>query len=78
MTDEERERAMHALNHSIRIANKFGPLIIDDAGQMGGTAATAAAILLSTFCAEMDMSLHDTVGLLMTIHKQTMALEREK
>jgi hypothetical protein len=78
MTEEERKEAEEILYRSVHIANKFGPLILDDADNIGGTAATSAAILLSSFCAAMGMSLHDTMGLLMSVHKQTMAMEREE
>jgi hypothetical protein len=77
MTEEERKKAEEILYRSIQIANKFGPLILDDADNLGGTAATSAAILLSSFSSAMGMTLHDTMGLLMSVHKQTMAMERE-
>jgi len=78
MTEEERKEGIEILNHSIRIANKFGPLILDDADNSGGTAATAAAIMMSSICSAMGMTLHDTMDLLMSVHKQTMDLEREQ
>jgi hypothetical protein len=78
MTDEERKEAEEILYRSVQIANKFGPLILDEADNMGGTAATSAAIMLSSFSSAMGMSLHETMGLLMSVHKQTMAMEREE
>lgn len=77
MTPEERDRNAELLVDAIRISNKFGPLILDDANNIGGTAATSAAIMMSQYCAAMGMSLHDTVSLLMAVHKQTMVLERD-
>ena len=77
MTPEERDHSTDILIDAIRISNKFGPLILDDADNIGGTAATTVAIMMSQYCAAMGMSMHDTVGLLMAVHKQTMALERE-
>jgi hypothetical protein len=77
MTEEERKEAEEILYRSIQIANKFGPLILDDADNIGGTAATAAAIMLSSFTSAMGMSLHDAMGLFMSVHKQTMAMERD-
>jgi hypothetical protein len=77
MTDEERKEGMEILYRSVHIANKFGPLILKDADNSGGTAATSAAILMSSYCAAMGMTLHDTMELLMSVHKQTMAFERE-
>jgi hypothetical protein len=78
MTDDERKEAEEILYRSVKIANKFGPLILDDADNMGGTAATAAAIMLSSFSSAMGMTLHDTMGFFMSVHKQTMAMEREE
>ena len=78
MTEEERKEARQIIFRSVQIANKFGPLILDDADNIGGTAATSAAILLSSFCAAMGMTLHDAMGLLMSVHKQTIAMEREE
>jgi hypothetical protein len=78
MTDDERKEAEDILYRSVKIANKFGPLILEDANGSGGTAATAAAIMLSSFCSAMGMSLHDTLALLHSVHKQTMAMEREE
>jgi hypothetical protein len=78
MTEEERKEAEEILFRSVQIANKFGPLILDDADNIGGTAATSAAIMLSSFCSAMGMSLHDTLALLHSVHKQTMAMEREE
>jgi hypothetical protein len=77
MTDDEYKEGMEILQRSVHIANKFGPLILDDADNMGGTAATSAAIMLSSFSSAMGMSLHDTLALLHSVHKQTMAMERE-
>ena len=78
MTDDERKESIDILIDAVRISNKFGPLILDDADNMGGTAATSAAIMLSSFCSAMGMSLHDTLALLHSVHKQTMAMEREE
>ena len=77
MTDEERKDEIAILIRAIQISNKFGPLILKDADNSGGTAATSAAILMSSYCAAMGMTLHDTMELLMSVHKQTMAMERE-
>lgn len=78
MTPEERDHSAEILIDAIRISNKFGPLILDDADNIGGTAATSVAIMMSQYCAAMGMSLHDTVSLLMAVHKQTMAMESEE
>ena len=78
MTPEERDHSAEILIDAIRISNKFGPLILDDADNIGGTAATSVAIMMSQYCGAMGMSMHDTVSLLMAVHKQTMAMEREE
>lgn len=78
VTPEERDHSAEILIDAIRISNKFGPLILDDADNIGGTAATSVAIMFSQYCAAMGMSMHDAVSLFMAVHKQTMALEREE
>lgn len=78
MTEDERKESVDILFDAIRISNKYGPLILDDADNTGGTAATAAAIMLSQYTSAMGMTLHDVVSLFMAVHKQTMAMEREE
>ncbi len=78
MTEDERKDEIAILVRAIQISNKFGPLILDDADNTGGTAATAAAIMLSQYTSAMGMTLHDVVSLFMAVHKQTMAMEREE
>ncbi len=77
MNDEQRREELEILVRAIEISNKFGPLILDDADNIGGTAATSVAIMFSQYTAAMGMSLHDAISLLMAVHKQTMALERD-
>jgi len=77
MTSDERERSLSVLLDAVRISNKYGPLILDDADNTGGVAATAAAIMMSQYTAAMGMTLHDAVSLFMAVHKQTMAMERD-
>jgi replicative DNA helicase len=77
MTPEDHDKNTEMLIRAVEISNKFGPLILDDADNIGGTAATSVAIMMSQYCGAMGMSMHDTVGLLMAVHKQTMAMERD-
>jgi hypothetical protein len=77
MTEEESKHGIETLQRAVQIANKFGPLIIDDADRKGATASVAAAIMLSSFTSAMGMTLHDAMGLFMSVHKQTMLMERE-
>jgi hypothetical protein len=74
---EERKDEIAILIRAIQISNKFGPLILDDADNTGGTAATSVAIMFSQYTAAMGMSMHDAISLFMAVHKQTMAMERE-
>jgi hypothetical protein len=78
MTEDERKESVDILFDAIRISNKYGPLILDDADNTGGTAATAVAIMFSQYTAAMGMTLHDAMSLFMAVHKQTMAMEREE
>jgi hypothetical protein len=78
MNDEQRREELEILVRAIEISNKFGPLILDDADNIGGTAATSVAIMFSQYTAAMGMSLHDAISLFMAVHKQTMAMEREE
>ena len=77
MNEEQRREELEILVRAIEISNKFGPLILDDADNVGGTAATSVAIMFSQYTAAMGMSLHDAISLFMEVHKQTMAMERE-
>jgi hypothetical protein len=77
MNEEQRREELEILVRAIEISNKFGPLILDDADNIGGTAATSVAIMYSQYTAAMGMTLHDAISLLMAVHKQTMALERD-
>jgi len=77
MNEEQRREELEILVRAIEISNKFGPLILDDADNVGGTAATSVAIMFSQYTAAMGMSLHDAISLFMAVHKQTMAMERE-
>jgi hypothetical protein len=78
MTEEESKHGIETLQRAVQISNKFGPLIIDDADHKGATASVAAAIMLSSFTSAMGMTLHDAMSLFMSVHKQTMAMEREE
>jgi hypothetical protein len=77
MNEEQRREELEILVRAIEISNKYGPLILDDADNIGGTAATSVAIMFSQYTAAMGMSLHDAISLFMAVHKQTMAMERE-
>ena len=77
VTPEERQIALDILARSVQLANKYGPLILDDSDNFGKVAVTSSAIIYVQYCSRLGMSLHDTVSYLMTVHKQTMALEMQ-
>ena len=77
MNDNERSESIDILFNAVRISNKYGPLILDDADNIGGTAATAAAVMLTQYSTAMGMNLHDTMSLFMAVYKQTIVMERE-
>lgn len=74
MTPEERNRSLAVLKKAVVIANRHGQEVLNECDNSAAVAATAAAIMLSTFCAAADMSMHDAVGLFMSVHKQTEAM----
>ena len=78
MTEEERKKSLAVLKKAIAIANQRGHQIMDDCDGSAAVSATAAAIMLSTFAASAGMSMHDAVGLFMSVHKQTEAMMKER
>jgi len=78
MTPEERERSLNVLKKAVVIANRHGQQVLDECENNAAVAATSAAIMLSTFCAAAEMSMHDAVGLFMSVHKQTEAMAGDR
>lgn len=78
MTDEERDQCLLVLKRAVRMANHYGVKIVDECEGNAAVAATTAAVMLSTFCASAGMSMHDAVGLFMSVHKQTEAMVKER
>jgi hypothetical protein len=78
MTPEEREQSIAVLKRAVIIANRHGQQVLNECDNSAAVAATAAAIMLSTFCAAADMSMHNAVGLFMSVHKQTEAMTGDK
>jgi hypothetical protein len=74
MTPEEREQSIAVLKKAAIIANRHGHQVMTECDNSAAVSATAAAIMLSTFCAAAGMSMHDAVGLFMSVHKQTEAM----
>ena len=78
MTPEEREKSLAVLKKAVIIANRHGQQVLNECDNSAAVSATAAAIMLSTFCAAAEMSMHDAVGLFMSVHKQTEAMAGSK
>jgi hypothetical protein len=78
MTPEEREKSIAVLQKAVIIANRQGKQMLSECNNSAAVSATAAAIMLSTFCAAAGMSMHDAVGLFMSVHKQTEAMTGEQ
>lgn len=78
MTPEERAASMEVLKKSIVMANKYGQQMLEEADNKTAVCTTAAAIMLSTFCSAGGLTLHDTVALLMSVHKQTELMMKER
>lgn len=78
MTPEQRDRSLVVLKRAVAIANRHGQQVINECDNSAAVAATAAAIMLSTFCAAAEMSMHDAVGLFMSVHKQTEAMAGDR
>ena len=77
MNEQERIEGVALFRRSIGLANKHGQTLLDDADSIGGVAATAAAIMLSTYCSALGMTLHEAVDLFMSIHKQTIQMTKD-
>ena len=71
MTPEERTTTAAVLKKSIVMAQKYGHQIMDECDDNAQVCATTAAIMLSTFASASGMSMHDLMGLVMSVHKQT-------
>jgi hypothetical protein len=78
MTPEEREKSIAVLKRAVIIANRHGKQVLTECNNSAAVSATSAAIMLSTFCAAAGMSMHDAVGLFMSVHKQTEAMSGEQ
>ena len=70
MTPEEKNELVEVANAAITVANKFGPLVIEETDGDIPTTLSAAALLLAGFCVQANMPMHDSVGLFMSAYKQ--------
>ena len=71
MSPKDRQESIEKLVEGGILANKFGPLIIEESKDEPAVSVICAAILFSTFCAAAEMTLHDAMGIFMEVHKQT-------
>ena len=78
MRPEERQESLEVLRQAVVIANRHGQQILDESDNVASVAATSAAIMMSSFCSAAGMSLHDTMGLIMSIHKHTIHITQER
>lgn len=78
MTPEERQESIEIFEGAVLVANKFGPLLIQETEGDTPITTTAVAILLAGFCRQAEMSMHDTVALVMSAYKQTVENEERK
>lgn len=77
MTPEEKLMS-HIYEESIRVANKIGPLIVEETQGRIPVIATSTAFLFANFCIKANISLHDSIDLLMSTYKETLALMEEE
>ena len=78
MTPEEKERCLKVLKKASIIAARRGNDIVDDCGGDTAISTASAAIILSTLAAASGMSTHDVMSLLMSVHKETERLVKER
>jgi len=78
VTPEEREEALEVFNSAIAVANKFGPLIIQETDGHIPVTTAAASLLMAGFCIQAEISMHNAVDMLMSAYKQAEAYERDK
>ena len=77
MEDKNLDAAFAAFKHATTVANKYGPIIIDESDNYGSVAVTSASLMLVSFARAMDMSIHDCVSLVMQMYKRIEKQERE-
>jgi len=77
MEDKNLDAAFAAFKHATTVANKYGPIIIDESDNYGSVAVTSASLMLVAFARAMDMSIHDCVSLVMQMYKKIEKQERE-
>ena len=70
MTPEEKVLATKTLNQAIGVANKFGPLIIQETDGDIPVTTMASSLLMAGFCVKADVPMFDAVNLLMSAYKQ--------
>jgi hypothetical protein len=77
MEDKNLDAAFAVFKHATTVANKYGPIIIDESNNRGSVAVTSASLMLVAVARAMDMSIHDCVSLVMQMYKKIEKQERE-
>jgi hypothetical protein len=78
VTPEENQKSRDILKRAVVIASKHGNQVLDECNGSASVAATASAIMLSTFCSAAGMSMHEAMDLFMSVHKQTERMVKER
>ena len=78
MTPEEMEQIKDIYFKSIDVANKIGPLLIEETDGDIPVTTTTTAILLAGFCIDAGISMHDSVDLLISSYKQALEFKEDE
>ena len=70
MTPEEKKEALEIFFSASAVANKFGPMIIEETDGDIRVTVSAASLLMAGFCVQADLSLHSAVEILMASYKE--------
>ena len=77
LTPEQRAEGLRILKRAAEIAQKHGVEMIKESDMNPRQAIAAACIILSTYAVGNGLTLHDMMGVLMEVHKQTVAMHAE-
>ena len=77
LTPEQHEEATRILMRATEVAKRHGVAMIVESDMNPRQAIASACIILSTYAVGENMTMHEIMGLLMEIHKQTLAMHKE-
>ena len=72
MTPEEKSEAIDIYNRSVEVCNKFGPEIVKETNGDIRTTTTSTAFMFATACIMSNLSMHESINLLITVYKETL------